>query len=306
MLSPIALFVYNRPWHTQCTLEALKQNSQAAMSPLHIFCDTPPSSATSEQMQYSRQVKQLIENAEWPGEKRIIIRDENLGLAQSIYTGINEILNDSETVIVLEDDLVVSSTFLEYVNKALRLYRNVEQVYQISGFMIPHKVPFRNQVFLRTAASWGWATWKRAWEGFTLDRTEKLVQQMEDDVYEFNLKDSYPFYEQLQKNLTGDLNTWAVKWYAHMFIHGGLCMYPPKSLVRNIGHDNSGIHCSDKNYDIYNDQEIYAIEDIEFKKVKESQLAVHLFRKFYFNRRTDNSMLDVLKLYLKEWAKQWI
>lgn len=38
-LAPIALFVYNRPWHTQQTVEALQKCELASDSDLYIFAN---------------------------------------------------------------------------------------------------------------------------------------------------------------------------------------------------------------------------------------------------------------------------
>ena len=40
-LAPIVLFVYNRPWHTWLTVEALKCNDLAKDSELFIYSDAP-------------------------------------------------------------------------------------------------------------------------------------------------------------------------------------------------------------------------------------------------------------------------
>ena len=44
-LAPIVLFVYNRPWHTQQTIEALRQNELAKDSVLFVFADGAKSNA---------------------------------------------------------------------------------------------------------------------------------------------------------------------------------------------------------------------------------------------------------------------
>jgi ribosomal protein L30/L7E len=48
MPAPVAMFVFNRPLHTQKTLEALKLNRLAAETELFVFCDGPRSSAEKE------------------------------------------------------------------------------------------------------------------------------------------------------------------------------------------------------------------------------------------------------------------
>ena len=40
-LVPIVVFTYNRPWHTQQTVEALLKNEYASESDLIIFSDAP-------------------------------------------------------------------------------------------------------------------------------------------------------------------------------------------------------------------------------------------------------------------------
>lgn len=40
-LAPIVIFTYNRPWHTQQTVEALLKNEYASESDLIIFSDAP-------------------------------------------------------------------------------------------------------------------------------------------------------------------------------------------------------------------------------------------------------------------------
>ena len=48
LLAPIILFVYNRPWHTEETLESLMKNELADQSTLYIYCDGPKKNAAEE------------------------------------------------------------------------------------------------------------------------------------------------------------------------------------------------------------------------------------------------------------------
>src|ERR1035437_1929452 len=102
-LAPICLFVYNRPWHTIQTIEALKKNSLASDSDLYIYSDGPKNETAINTVSKVRSYIQTIK-----GFKKIHItfRDENLGLANNIIFGVSEIVCLYEQVIVLEDDLV--------------------------------------------------------------------------------------------------------------------------------------------------------------------------------------------------------
>ena len=47
-LAPIVIFTYNRPWHTQQTVEALLKNEYASESDLIIFSDAPKNEAAKK------------------------------------------------------------------------------------------------------------------------------------------------------------------------------------------------------------------------------------------------------------------
>ena len=54
ILAPIVLFVYNRPWHTQQTVEALQKNLYAAESELIIYADAAKNAQAEEKVQEVR------------------------------------------------------------------------------------------------------------------------------------------------------------------------------------------------------------------------------------------------------------
>ena len=49
--APIILFTYNRPWHTEQTLSALKHNELADQSDLFIFCDGAKDNSDQEKIE---------------------------------------------------------------------------------------------------------------------------------------------------------------------------------------------------------------------------------------------------------------
>lgn len=70
---------------------------------------------------------------------RLIERSINCGLANNIIDGVTSVINEYGKVIVLEDDLVVSPYFLKYMNDALNMYENEEEVVCIHGYVYPVK-----------------------------------------------------------------------------------------------------------------------------------------------------------------------
>ena len=101
-LAPIILFVYNRPWHTQQTVEALKKNELAKDSELFIFSDLEKNSDAELKV---KEVRDYIKAIDGFKMVKIIKRDSNFGLAKSVISGVTEIINEYGKVIIMEDDL---------------------------------------------------------------------------------------------------------------------------------------------------------------------------------------------------------
>lgn len=240
-LVPIALFVYNRPWHTLQTLEALAQNEGANQSHLVIFSDGAKDASNKLEVEAIREVRTLIREKQWCSSVQIIERQDNWGLAQNIISGVTQLVQDFGKVIVLEDDIVTSQYFLKYMNDALNIYEKEEKVMHISGYMYPVPEPLPQTFFIYPASCWGWATWERAWKNYN-DNAGELMETLrrEKRISEFDFYNSFNHYEQLLANADGVLHTWAVKWYASIFINDGLSLHPYPSLVQNIGLDGSG------------------------------------------------------------------
>ncbi len=246
-LAPIVLFVFNRPEHTLKTLESLFQNDLADKSILYIFADGPPTNTTFSEREKIKKTGEVLKKKKWCKEVIINESDKNKGLANSILSGVSEIVNKYGKVIVLEDDLVLTKGFLKYMNEALTLYENENEVMQISGNLLPiftEDVLNSESFFLKDLSCWGWATWKRAWDHLETD--PQILMERIDSLPEgkkrFNLDCSYDFYNDLYENLIGSKKTWAIKWQASVFLKNGLILFPHKSLVTNIGNDGSGVH----------------------------------------------------------------
>ena len=284
-LAPIVLFVYNRPQHTLKTLEALMQNELAEKSELFIFCDGPKADATKQDQERINKVRDLVKKKNWC--KKVTIREShvNKGLANSIVQGVTEIVNTYGKIIVLEDDIVTSKGFLRYMNEALDLYENEPRVMQISGFMVPSKVGLEQTGLFRQPASWGWATWNTSWQYYDNQIDTLLTQFKEADEFEFNIENTYHHIEELIKNEKGILKTWLIRWYASMFIHGGLCLYPHESLVSNIGFGELSTHTKDKKMTkkIFNkSNHVSSVQLVcKQKNITESQAYLNSFKDFY-------------------------
>ena len=248
-LAPIVLFVYNRPSHTRQTVEALKHCKQAVGSDLYVFADGPKENASAEIREKISEVREFIHSIDGFRSVTIEEAEKNKGLANSVIAGVSKVVERYGRVIVVEDDLIVSSHFLGFMNQSLDLYEHDGKVLCINGYSIVKEPPIKQSTYFQYGADCqGWATWQRGWDVFVSD-----AQYLMDTIIQsrklrsrFTYHGTYPYVEMLQNQIDGKIDSWAIRWYASALIKGGLCLYPSRSLVQNIGFGD-GTHCHDDN-----------------------------------------------------------
>ncbi len=240
-LAPLAVFVFKRPEHTQRMLKSLADCPEFAASNLFIYCDGARNETESTQVEETRR---LVRKWLHPN-KTIIERDRNWGLANSVIEGVTQLSEQFGRVIVVEDDLVVSSVFLNYLNTALERYADEPKVMQVSAHMFPAGIQSQyDAVMLPFTTSWGWATWDRAWKHF--DQGMSGYKNLKADSalrHKFDLDGSYPYFRMLKRQKEGKVDSWAIRWYLSVFLAEGLVVFPKQTLVLNEGFDGSGSNC---------------------------------------------------------------
>lgn len=243
-LAPIILFVYNRPWHTERTLEALMENEFADESSLYIYSDGPKKNASVEDLKNIKEVRTLISEKNWCKEVVIIERNENLGLANSVIKGVTEIIERHGRVIVLEDDILTGKYFLKFMNEGLETYQNDEIVYGVSGYCFPHSEKIQDKTyFLPLMSSWGYGTWDNRWNKINFNGKELLNEIISKNLVPELDFGKIQFYQMLQDQVSGKNDSWAVRFYVSMYLNNGVFLFPNLSLLKNIGFDGSGVHC---------------------------------------------------------------
>jgi len=163
----VALFVYRRHAQLRLTLECLQA---CGIDQLHVFCDGPADARAAGDV---AEVRRLIGEIDWI-EPVVHAEGRNLGLSESIRSGMNQLLECHEAAIVIEDDVCVAAEFYDYACRALSHYKGVERVAGITGFRYPFdRKAFQHypyDVFLSPRfSSWGWATWRDRWVEFCFD-----------------------------------------------------------------------------------------------------------------------------------------
>lgn len=219
----------------------------------------------------------------------IIEREKNWGLANSLIAGITEIVNKYGRVIVVEDDLILSPYFLQFMNEALEKYKNDDRVASISAFLNPIDCEAPNTFFLRYFACWGWATWKRGWD-ILINDDRVLLKRLRWKKNDFNIGGTGPFYGILYCDKIGLNDSWAVRFYASQFLAGKLQLFPGKTMAIQTGTDGSGTHGITIQHTFDSMRlcmEPIHLEDIAIEENKEMYDA---FARFYAKGNTENRL----------------
>jgi len=251
----ICLFVYNRYCHTKQVLRSLSQCRNFTNFRLYIFSDNFNASKKDDKSKVNLVRNEILKFKK--KNKNIFIKfsKTNLGLYKNLTKGISYVLTKYNSVIVLEDDLVVDKNFLNFMINSLEKFKNKKNILQISGYSYPINCNSNDAYFLNLTSCWGWATWSDRWRAFIkFSKDKKLIRQVYNNIkYDcnkknnFNINGSYNYLKMLKKQLTSQFNSWGILFYLFSFHKNFLNLFPPSTLVVNRGFDGSGSHKSTSN-----------------------------------------------------------
>jgi glycosyltransferase involved in cell wall biosynthesis len=241
-LAPICLFTYNRLNETQQTVEALKRNYLALESELFVFSDGPKDELSRVKVEAVRQYLHTV-----TGFKSVVVieANNNKGLANSIITGVSEIIEKYDKIIVLEDDLISSPNFLDFMNQALEFYRNDQTIQSVSGYSLALKDKTNEVYFQIRPGSWGWATWKNRWipELFDKEKLKIKIHKNPSILKELKRNCGNDIPHMLIKSINGQNDSWYVRWTVDHFTNKHYAVFPTYSFIENIGHHADATHC---------------------------------------------------------------
>lgn len=283
--SPVVLFVYGRPLHTKRVLAALRKCKLAQRTDLIVYSDAARSAEDESSV---REVRKIVNVISGFSSVSIVMRENNYGLAENIIDGVTSVVSRYGRVIVLEDDIMVAPTFLQFMNDALNRYKYEPKVWHVSGWNYPISGKGVDDAFFwRVMNCWGWATWSDRWVNFNKSPSALIELFTGSQIKKFNLDGKYDFWCQVTGNNEGHISTWAVFWYATIFIERGYCLNVTNSQVENIGFDGSGEHCGNEPFVVvkFNPKTV----KVWPRDVATHELAVERIKAFYKGRRTSFS-----------------
>lgn len=296
-LSPIVLFVYNRIKNTKSVIKALKKNLLSEHSILYIYSDGGKSESDYDKIEELRKFLNTVSGFK---EVVLIFREKNYGLKKNIIEGVSDVISKHGKVIVLEDDLITSSNFLNFMNAALDYYANNDRVHSISGYTMPLKSLNsceKDFYFGLRASSWGWATWDRIW-----DRVDWTVRDYDSFSSSKKLRKSFnkggkDMVNMLKNNVLGKIDSWAIVFCYDQWKNNRVTIFPSKSKVVNFGFSESATNTKNNipEYKAIIDQSDKRNFNFDSEILLEPKLLSEFSFKFSYVIRIKNKLLNIFR-----------
>lgn len=177
MYSPVAVFTYNRQEEIMRVMSALANNIGAEETDVYIFSNAPLPSVAGDVEKIAGIRNELQKFSPFFHSYTVVCREKNEGSNANMYDGISQVLGQYGRIIVLEDDILTAPSFLTFMNQALDKFEADDDIFSICGYnpvTAPCHLPgdsFAYDVF----RSWGWGTWKRCWDSFSMDEDVSVI-----------------------------------------------------------------------------------------------------------------------------------
>lgn len=243
--APVILFAFTRISSLKETVKALQSNYLASQTPLFVYIDK---AENPDLVPNNTQVKDFVKTITGFQSVKLIFNKKNKGLDTNVIDAVSEVLKTYDRCICVEDDIITTPNFLDYMNQALDFYQTNSNVMSIGayGYAIkrPQKYVFDAYSYDR-GCSWGWGTWRDRWQEVDWSISD-VQEKLHDKKWRkrFNHSGS-DMIMHLKRCIKGG-NMWDIRFHYHHFNKKRITIYPFFSLAQNIGFGDGATHCKEK------------------------------------------------------------
>ena len=273
--------IFNRPDVVKKTFEAIKQ---AKPPRLYVFSDGPRANVAGEDSLVNMSREHVLNSIDWECELHTLFQEKNIGCDTAIPKAVEWFFQNEEMGIVLEDDILASQDFFNFCEILLNKYKDDPRVINIGGTCITKDVDYKySYAFVPRPYTWGWAAWRRSWEGFDIKISDWKKLRKTNFLSQIFLNDIDKIIEWSE---IFDIYYGNSAWdYAYSFssfkkIKDGCCSILPlnKSLITNIGF--YGYHYNDSNNSVLG-WEIDSLDTSKMVYPSDVKLDNELLKKVY-------------------------
>ena len=248
--TPVALIIFNRLDTTEKVFEVIRQVKPPK---LLVIADAPRANRPGE-VEKCAAVRAIIDRIDWSCEVLKNYSDVNLGCGLRPATGISWVFEQVEDAIILEDDCLPDPTFFRFCEELLEKYRNEPKVMTISGIaahstssLFANKIPGYSYYFSRYFGTWGWASWRRAWQyfDFKMQCFPEILEQGWLNKFFQDEREAEYWRKRLEETYTR-FHAWDYQWELACWLQNGLSIRPHVNLISNIGFGPEAVNTKDE------------------------------------------------------------
>lgn len=300
--TPILFLVFNRPNTTSRVFEQIKKIKPAY---LYVAADGPRKENLGEKEVCDEVRKIVLSGIDWECEVKTLFHNENLGCGKAPAEAISWFFNHVNEGIILEDDTLPTNSFFQFCEEMLIRFREVDQIMHVSGNNFQFSNIGSESYYLsKLPHSWGWATWKRAWEKYDFELRDFNEGQINNY---FNNPGIDEYWHHIFRSTKMNLynHVWDYQWFFANFKNNGFSVIPQKNLVSNIGFGAQSTHTTNRK-DFLSDLKSYEM-DINVGEIilhYEANADINFLKLFGMveqqNLIGDISAIQAIKLLLKK------
>lgn len=240
--APVLLLGFNRPDRLASLIESLRSS---APQTVRIAVDGPRAGRIRD-VELVRACRATAQSVDWTTDVEVLERQVNLGLELAIPDAVSWVLREHDTVIVIEDDVIIGPQFVDFAQSMLARFAADESIMHVSGYnVVPRdqlsqpESPIR---LSRIPESLAWATWRRAWQHYDPTLTWALSAPLPDLRRITGTRaGAYRWRQNFSLAERQLISTWAYRWLGSMWSRDGWCVSPNQNLVTYRGYTD-GTH----------------------------------------------------------------
>jgi hypothetical protein len=230
--------------------KSLQYLSYSKPSILYIAIDGP---RNEKEEKLVNKCKKLVSEPGWDCEVIPLFQDHNIGLVKSFLFGMEKMFSDHEFGIFLEDDVLVSSSFLNFCEELFEYYRENKLIGHInaSNFLNMNNKNNNSYFFSEYAHVWGFGTWRRMWKTYDINMSNwKYIDQkrvLKEHCFNYRERNSLKKMFDLHCN---NPSPWACdyQWTFNLINNNALSITPYSNMSLNVGFDREdSTHTKNKN-----------------------------------------------------------
>jgi len=242
--APVVVYTYCRVEHLKKTIATLQANHLAGDTDIFVVSDGAKDERAKARV---AELREFVDSISGFRSVSRIYHKTNVGIVRSVQIAERLILADYDRLITLEDDIVTSKNFLDFINAGLDFYEKSDRVFVVAGYCPPLKIPETYEFDSWNCpwqSPWGYGIWRNKYKIIDLDFNPLQKIKENKNKYAFLKKYGDFFIETLDLDERGLIIAGDARFAGQMLLNDVYAVVPSRSKVENIGMDGSGVHCA--------------------------------------------------------------